>query len=103
MCDAFVTINNKKKKGEQTSKYNSFILKTIIMSMASPLYPPNSGTNSPLHPGLYEYLAELVSKRVATIKYIRKAHEGNTHWFNTILLTRENLTEMYPNSKMVKR
>ncbi|GAA5816431.1 hypothetical protein MFLAVUS_009960 [Mucor flavus] len=73
------------------------------MSMASPLYPPNSGTNSPLHPGLYEYLAELVSKRVATIKYIRKAHEGNTHWFNTILLTRENLTEMYPNSKMVKR
>jgi hypothetical protein len=74
------------------------------MSMQSPLYPPNTGnTNNQLHPGLYEYLAELVSKRVATIKYIRKAHEGNTHWFNTILLTKENLTVMYPNSKMVRR
>lgn len=74
------------------------------MSMASPLYPHNTGnTSSPIHPGLYEYLAELVSKRVATIKYIRKAHEGNTHWFNTILLTRDNLKGMYPNFKMSKR
>lgn len=44
-----------------------------------------------------------MSKRVATIKYIRKAHEGNTHWFNTILLATENLQTMYSNSKMVKR
>lgn len=74
------------------------------MSMASPLYPQNAGnTNTQTHPGLYEYLGELVSKRVATIKYIRKAHEGNTHWFNTILLTKENLVGMYPNSKMVRR
>lgn len=72
--------------------------------MASPLYPHNTGSaNSPTHPGLYEYLAELVSKRVATIKYIRKAHEGNTHWFNTILLTRESLKGLYPNQKMGKR
>ncbi|KAI7890487.1 uncharacterized protein EV154DRAFT_248746 [Mucor mucedo] len=75
------------------------------MSMTAPVYPPNAGntTGHALHPGLYEYLAELVSKRVATIKYIRKAHEGNTHWFNTILLTRESLSGMYPNSKMAKR
>jgi len=74
------------------------------MATSSPLYPPSvNNTNNQLHPGLYEYLAELVSKRVATIKYIRKAHEGNTHWFNTILLTRDNLTSMYPNSKMTKR
>jgi hypothetical protein len=74
------------------------------MSMTSPLYPPSAGTtNGQSHPGLYEYLAELVSKRVATIKYIRKAHEGNTHWFNTILLTKENLLSLYPNPKMAKR
>jgi hypothetical protein len=73
--------------------------------MTAPSYPPSTGNinGHQLQPGLYEYLAELVSKRVATIKYIRKAHEGNTHWFNTILLTRESLTGMYPNSKMVKR
>ncbi|KAL9544894.1 hypothetical protein MBANPS3_007398 [Mucor bainieri] len=74
------------------------------MATSSPLYPPSTNNaNNQLHPGLYEYLAELVSKRVATIKYIRKAHEGTTHWFNTILLTRDNLTSMYPNSKMIKR
>ncbi|KAG1455674.1 hypothetical protein G6F46_007686 [Rhizopus delemar] len=72
--------------------------------MSVPIYSPTSGSiSSSTQPGLYEYLSELVSKRVATIKYIRKAHEGNTHWFNTILLTRENLQTMYPNSKMVKR
>ncbi|CEI99106.1 hypothetical protein G6F70_008545 [Rhizopus microsporus] len=72
--------------------------------MSVPMYSPNSQSISPsLQPGLYEYLSELVSKRVATIKYIRKAHEGNTHWFNTILLTKENLQSMYPNSKMAKR
>ncbi|EIE77514.1 hypothetical protein RO3G_02218 [Rhizopus delemar RA 99-880] len=69
--------------------------------MSVPIYSPTSGSiSSSTQPGLYEYLSELVSKRVATIKYIRKAHEGNTHWFNTILLTRENLQTMYPNSKM---
>lgn len=52
---------------------------------------------------LYEQLVELVSKRVATIQYIKKAHEGNTHWLNTVLLTKENLELIYSNSKMVKR
>lgn len=74
------------------------------MSIPTPVYPPAIGnTTNPTQPGLYEYLSELVSKRVATIKYIRKAHEGNTHWFNTILLTKDNLVSMYPNSTMAKR
>ncbi|CEP13146.1 hypothetical protein [Parasitella parasitica] len=74
------------------------------MAASSPLYPSSvTNVSNQIHPGLYEYLAELVSKRVATIKYIRKAHEGNTHWFNTILLTKDNLANMYPNSSMVKR
>ncbi|KAI9280434.1 hypothetical protein BY458DRAFT_500676 [Sporodiniella umbellata] len=72
--------------------------------MSVPIYSPTNGSvSSPNQPGLYEYLSELVSKRVATIKYIRKAHEGNTHWFNTILLTTENLQTIYSNSKVVKR
>jgi hypothetical protein len=76
------------------------------MSVSSASYSPyiNATTSgSPNQPGLYEYLAELVSKRVATMKYIRRAHEGNTHWFNTILLSKESLTDMYPNSKMARR
>ncbi|KAI7904230.1 uncharacterized protein BX663DRAFT_504369 [Cokeromyces recurvatus] len=74
------------------------------MSVTSPIYFSSiSSTVSSETSGLYEYLTELVSKRVSTIKYIRKAHEGNTHWFNTILLTKDSLSNMYPNSKMTRR
>ncbi|KAI8389425.1 hypothetical protein BD560DRAFT_381580 [Blakeslea trispora] len=72
------------------------------MSSNSSLYPSNTSLSNQ-QPGLYEYLSELVSKRVATFNYIRKTHEGTTHWFNTILLTRESLVTMYPNSKMTRR
>jgi hypothetical protein len=68
--------------------------------MSANIYLPTTMTSQL---SLYEHLVELVSKRVATIKYIKKAHEGNTHWFNTILLTKENLELIYSNSKMVKR
>ncbi|RUS32148.1 hypothetical protein BC938DRAFT_476167 [Jimgerdemannia flammicorona] len=51
----------------------------------------------------YEFLTELVHKRIATINYLRRAHEGSTHWFNTVLLGREDLTKMYQNAKMRKR
>lgn len=68
--------------------------------MSANIYLPTTMTSQL---SLYERLVELVSKRVATIKYIKKAHEENTHWFNTILLTKENLELIYSNSKMVKR
>lgn len=52
---------------------------------------------------LYEFLSELVYKRIATINYLRRTHEGTTHWFNTVLLSREDLASMYQNSKMIGR
>ncbi|CAO3620068.1 unnamed protein product [Cunninghamella echinulata] len=51
---------------------------------------------------ILEYLSELISKRVSTIQYLSQAHHGNTHWFNTILLTKDDLNDMYINSKMMK-
>ncbi|CAO3657963.1 unnamed protein product [Umbelopsis vinacea] len=61
----------------------------------------SSGINSQTN--LYEFLSELVYKRIATINYLRRTHEGTTHWFNTVLLSREDLTSMYQNSKMIGR
>ncbi|SAM05469.1 hypothetical protein [Absidia glauca] len=52
---------------------------------------------------LLEYINELVSKRVSTIQYLSRTHQGSTHWFNTILLTRDDLDDMYSNTKMMKR
>ncbi|KAG0165136.1 hypothetical protein DFQ30_008915 [Apophysomyces sp. BC1015] len=72
------------------------------MSSGSSLHQTSSIHTTQQQPSIYEYLTELVSKRVATITYLRQTHEGNTHWFNTILLTREDLIAMYPNVKMVR-
>ncbi|KAI9287362.1 hypothetical protein BC943DRAFT_358616 [Umbelopsis sp. AD052] len=52
---------------------------------------------------IYDFLSELVYKRIATINYLRRTHEGTTHWFNTVLLSREDLASMYQNSKMTPR
>ncbi|KAJ8659971.1 hypothetical protein O0I10_004197 [Lichtheimia ornata] len=76
------------------------------MSVSSSLYQQStiaSPTSQHHQPSLSEYLTELVSKRVATIKYLRRAHEGSTHWFNTILLTKSDLSAFYPNVKMQRR
>ncbi|ORX44105.1 hypothetical protein DM01DRAFT_1340519, partial [Hesseltinella vesiculosa] len=59
-------------------------------------------TSQPLS-NVVDILTELVTKRVSTIQYLARTHHGNTHWFNTILLTKDDLKEMYPNAKMMKR
>ncbi|ORZ02683.1 hypothetical protein BCR43DRAFT_481986 [Syncephalastrum racemosum] len=74
------------------------------MSVTSSFYPSQTPAPSvQQQPSLNEYLSELVSKRTATLKYLRRAHEGNTHWFNTILLTRNDLCSLYPNPRMQRR
>ncbi|KAL1930497.1 hypothetical protein VTP01DRAFT_10659 [Rhizomucor pusillus] len=75
------------------------------MSVTSSIYNQQHVGAGPTlqQPSIHEYLNELVSKRVATLKYLRKAHEGNTHWFNTILLSKNDLANLYPNSRMQRR
>jgi hypothetical protein len=46
-------------------------------------------TTAPLAPGpntttLYVHIQELANKRVATLDYLRRAHEGRSFWFNTV-------------------
>ncbi|CAO3615787.1 unnamed protein product [Cunninghamella blakesleeana] len=43
---------------------------------------------------ILEYLHELITKRVSTIQYLSQTHLGNTHWFNTILLTKDDLDDI---------
>lgn len=74
------------------------------MSVTSSVYNQQyAGGPTLQQPTIHEYLNELVSKRVTTLKYLRKAHEGNTHWFNTILLSKSDLANLYPNSRMQRR
>ncbi|KAF9265803.1 hypothetical protein L218DRAFT_859286 [Marasmius fiardii PR-910] len=50
-----------------------------------------------------EYLRDLIQKRVLTLTYIRNIHEGRSHWFHTILISRADLDKEFNNHDMRKR
>lgn len=50
-----------------------------------------------------ENLRYMLQKRIATFNYLKRAHEGKVHWFNTILLQREELETAFGQAKMAKR
>ncbi|KAG5639506.1 hypothetical protein H0H81_000651 [Sphagnurus paluster] len=45
-----------------------------------------------------EYLRDLVQKRIITLTYIRNIHEGRSHWFHTILISRTDLEREFSNN-----
>ncbi|KAI0179518.1 hypothetical protein GGR52DRAFT_536482 [Hypoxylon sp. FL1284] len=61
-------------------------------------YPPNSATSPPLLqseiPSLHHHIHEVANKRVSTLDYLRKAHEGRVYWFNTLLFDKPDLARM---------
>ncbi|KAF8638849.1 hypothetical protein AX17_001907 [Amanita inopinata Kibby_2008] len=50
-----------------------------------------------------DILRELIHKRIITLTYIRSIHEGRSHWFHTILITRADLDRAFNNNDMKKR
>ncbi|RDA87774.1 hypothetical protein CP532_2435 [Ophiocordyceps camponoti-leonardi (nom. inval.)] len=43
---------------------------------------------------IHQQIAELATKRISTLDYLRKAHEGRVYWFNTYLFDRPDLARM---------
>ncbi|KAJ6546972.1 hypothetical protein B0H19DRAFT_1211695 [Mycena capillaripes] len=50
-----------------------------------------------------EYLRDLVQKRIITLTYLRSIHEGRSHWFHTIMISRADLDRVFNNTEMKKR
>ncbi|KAI0045070.1 hypothetical protein FA95DRAFT_1561476 [Auriscalpium vulgare] len=50
-----------------------------------------------------EYLRDLVNKRIITLTYMRNVHEGRSHWFHTIMMSRAELDRVFNNAAMKKR
>ncbi|KAF9009447.1 hypothetical protein BDQ17DRAFT_1235794, partial [Cyathus striatus] len=50
-----------------------------------------------------ELLRDLIQKRIVTLTYIRNIHEGRSHWFHTILISRAELDKVFNNNDMKKR
>ncbi|KAI9054145.1 hypothetical protein LZ554_001316 [Drepanopeziza brunnea f. sp. 'monogermtubi'] len=42
----------------------------------------------------YQHIHETSSKRISTLDYLRKAHEGRVYWFNTLLFNKPDLARM---------
>ncbi|MCJ1389231.1 hypothetical protein MMC18_002087 [Xylographa bjoerkii] len=43
---------------------------------------------------IYQHIHELSAKRVSTLDYLRKAHEGRVYWFNTLLFTKSDISKL---------
>ena len=60
----------------------------------APEKPLSSGTQRPVENVLYQHIHDMSNKRMATLDYIRKAHEGQSYWFNTIHFSKADLSKL---------
>ncbi|OLL26416.1 hypothetical protein NEOLI_002442 [Neolecta irregularis DAH-3] len=68
-------------------------------ALPSANFTPSSPTTSISLDGLQE----IATKRISAMDYLRRVHEGRTHWFNTILLSKEELERIYDDPKNARR
>ncbi|PPQ67662.1 hypothetical protein CVT25_012690 [Psilocybe cyanescens] len=67
---------------------------TVGSSLAGAQSPPlGQGTSIDL-------LRELVQKRITTLTYLRNIHEGRSHWFHTIQISRAELDRVFNNNNV---
>ncbi|EIN08009.1 hypothetical protein PUNSTDRAFT_53312 [Punctularia strigosozonata HHB-11173 SS5] len=78
---------------------------TLIGSTApgSGLPVPTAGSPAIPQSTNLELLREIVQKRIITLTYMRNVHDGRSHWFHTILMSRQDLERVFNNHAMKKR
>ncbi|OCH85224.1 hypothetical protein OBBRIDRAFT_821607, partial [Obba rivulosa] len=75
-----------------------------VQSLQGDAVPAAAAANGALAQGAsLEILRELVRKRIITLTYMRNVHEGRSHWFHTIMVTRPELDRAFPNVAMKNR
>ena len=53
---------------------------------------------------IYQHIQDMASKRISTLDYLRKAHEGRVYWFNTLLFNKPDLQRLtYLDPKKLSR
>ena len=60
----------------------------------APEKPLPLGMQNPVENVLYQHIQDMSNKRIATLDYIRKAHEGQSYWFNTIHFSKADLSKL---------
>lgn len=64
---------------------------TTVGMMAPP--QPSAGPSGEYNM-MHQHIQELANKRISTLEYLRKAHEGRVYWFNTLLFDKPELAKM---------
>ncbi|KAJ7063540.1 hypothetical protein C8F01DRAFT_81827 [Mycena amicta] len=69
------------------------------------LYSDTTTVNNPPGPQgtSVEYLRDIIHKRMVTLTYLRTVHQGRSHWFHTIMISRADLDKVFTNAEMKKR
>ncbi|KAJ5319431.1 hypothetical protein N7541_006198 [Penicillium brevicompactum] len=78
-------------------------------------YEPSHGLPPPVSSGggllgpqsagaIYQQIHEMAAKRISTLDYLRKAHEGRVYWFNTVHFSRADIARLpYFEAKKLSR
>ncbi|KXJ87606.1 hypothetical protein Micbo1qcDRAFT_167140 [Microdochium bolleyi] len=63
--------------------------------------PSMEGSSSMVHTHIFE----MSNKRISTLEYLRKSHEGRLFWFNTLMFDKPDLARMpyYDSRKLARR
>ncbi|KAG9237551.1 hypothetical protein BJ875DRAFT_141958 [Amylocarpus encephaloides] len=83
-----------------TAPYAKMLVRpgTSYQGMGGPTGPTQIASQQPPSPTLenitYQHIQETSSKRISTLDYLRKAHEGRVYWFNTLLFNKPDLQRM---------
>ncbi|KAI1340393.1 hypothetical protein F5Y15DRAFT_56605 [Xylariaceae sp. FL0016] len=94
--------------------FSKMMPRTTPITGSNGFYPASATSPPLLQPGLplpsseptsfYQHIQEVANKRISTLDYLRKAHEGRVYWFNTLLFDKPDLARMpYFNSAKLAR
>ncbi|QSZ31668.1 hypothetical protein DSL72_001235 [Monilinia vaccinii-corymbosi] len=84
-----------------TTPYSNMLARPGTGYQSSAGGPAGMGVMAPMQPGsptletiTYQHIQEMASKRISTLDYLRKVHEGRVYWFNTLLFNKPDLQRM---------
>ncbi|KAL2073729.1 hypothetical protein VTL71DRAFT_11055 [Oculimacula yallundae] len=88
----------------QSSNSNMLARPSTGYSSSTNAIPPVSPSPT-LETITYQHIQETSSKRISTLDYLRKAHEGRVYWFNTLLFNKPDLQRMpyFDSRKLARR
>ncbi|UNI21257.1 hypothetical protein JDV02_007263 [Purpureocillium takamizusanense] len=65
-----------------------------MIAPPTPLTGPSSLWQPSEASAIHQHIADVATKRISTLDYLRKAHEGRVYWFNTYLFDKPDLARM---------